>query len=102
MTNRQIKDCPLCAKSSEFMLVDHQNRKHFFCAHCSEFQVSNGAESRLSSVTKERRVELSALARQGNEEGILVITLPAPSQGQEGFAGPSLVTEFVARAKLPQ
>ena len=72
------------------------------CPHCTEFQISVGAETRVASSIPQWRAQLSELARRGNDEKILVVTLPPAGQKHDGVANQALVTEFVPRTTLPQ
>lgn len=102
MKEEQTQDCPFCQKAAKFIFVDYGNRKYFSCDHCTEFQISIGAETRVANSIPQWHTQLSELARRGNDEKILVITLPPPGQKQDGVANQALETVFVHRAKLPQ
>jgi len=102
MKNEQIQPCPLCQNAARFVPVDHNNGKYFSCPHCTEFQISIGAETRVLNSIPQWRTQLSELAHHGNDEKILVVTLSPAGQRQEGVANPALQTEFVARTELLQ
>jgi hypothetical protein len=102
MTTTQDQDCPLCQTPAKFKFVDAGNRKHFICPLCTDFQISIGAETRLSSSIQEWRTQYSEMARSGNDEKILVIRLPPGGQRQEGVAITALTGDLVFRAKSPQ
>jgi len=92
--------CPLCKKKAKFRLADHDNRKHYLCDHCTEFQISTGAEKRLSESIPEWRSQYSEMAKRAKDDCVLVITLPfAPKI--EGIANPALVGAYVLRKDLP-
>ena len=102
MKSEQTQTCPLCQTPARFVFADHNNRKHFSCPHCTEFQISVGAETRVASSIQQWRAQLSELARLGNDEKILAVTLPPAGQKHDGVANQALVTEFVPRTTLPQ
>lgn len=99
MESEQTQACPFCQTTARFVFVDRNNRKHFSCSHCTEFQISVGAEARVATSIPQWRAQLSEMARRGNEEKILVVTLPPAGQKQEGAANPALETVFVPRTK---
>ena len=97
MPTLEAQDCPLCRNGAEFFFVDDENRKHFRCGTCVEFQISLTMEKQLND---EQRVALSELAKRSTDAGILVITSP---YGRTDV-NPQLdfVAEFVHRTKLPR
>lgn len=92
--------CPLCQKAAKFRLADYDNRKHFLCDHCTEFQISTGAEKRLAESIPEWRSQYSEMAKRAKDDHVLVITLPSGPK-QEGVANPALVGAYVLRKDLP-
>lgn len=76
MAQSQSQDCPLCSKPAEYRFADFENRKHFICSNCTEFQISINAEKRLSRSPAAWIVGLGQRAREHPEDSTLVITLP--------------------------
>jgi len=102
MKSEQTQACPFCQTTAHFVFADHRNRKHFSCPHCTQFQISVGAETMVANSIPQWRAQLSELARRGDDEKILVITLQPSGQKQEGVATQALHTEFCLRSTLPQ
>lgn len=102
MQSEQTQACPFCQTTASFVFADHRNRKHFSCLHCTEFQISVGAETRVANSIPQWREQLSEMARRGNEEKVLVVTLSPAGQNHDGVANPALHTEFCLRSTLPQ
>jgi len=102
MKSEQIQACPFCQNQAHFAFTDNDNRKFFSCSHCGNFEISVGAEKRVAESIPQWRAQLSELARRGNEEKVLVVTLPSSTQKREGVANPALETVFVPRTKLRQ
>jgi hypothetical protein len=94
------QDCPLCSNPAEFRFVDYENRKHFVCANCTEFQISVRAEIRVLKGPEGWKVELSKLAKGRPEGCTLVVTLPNAHQ-LENSPNQSLVDEYVKNSDLP-
>jgi len=93
--------CPLCANPAEFHFADFENRKHFRCAKCTEFQISVRAEKRLAKSPAVWKANLSAMARKRPEGFALVITIPVGAP-PEGVAYPALADEYVKNHDLPR
>ena len=100
MGQPQIQNCVLCQRPAEFRWADYRERKHFFCDHCTEYQITDTAERKLSSAPEEWRKGLSEKARSLGEETVLVISVPNVPR-PEGMAHESLRGEPVQREKLP-
>jgi hypothetical protein len=100
MTPTQSQNCPLCTNPAEYEFVDFQNRKHFLCANCTEFQISTRAETRLTNGPAEWKAGLAKLAKAHPVGSTLVITLPSGPR-PEGIAYPALVDEYVKNSELP-
>ncbi|MGH9958622.1 MAG: hypothetical protein ACREBC_16075 [Pyrinomonadaceae bacterium] len=96
----QDQECPLCAKSARFHFADFDNRKHFLCDQCIEFQISVAAEKRLGESIPEWRARLSKRARRAPKDQVLIITLPSGPH-DESMAYPALKDEYVLRQELP-
>jgi hypothetical protein len=90
------EECPLCGQLAQSRLVDFNERKHFRCTHCSDFEISLGALSYLVESVPESRVELADLARQAQEDKALVILMTNPPQPR------GLRHEYVLRSQLPR
>jgi hypothetical protein len=93
--------CPLCENPAEFHFADYENRKHFRCAICTEFQISVRAEARVAKGPSEWRTGLSALAKKRPEGFTLVITIPNGAR-TEGTAYQALADEYVKNSDLPR
>jgi len=70
----QQQRCPLCANPAEYRCVDIKNR-HFYCTHCSQFQISVDAQKRLEKGPNHQKLTLSHLAREHPYRYTLVIIL---------------------------
>jgi hypothetical protein len=101
MKTIHTQSCPLCGNGAEYQFVDYDNRKHFRCRTCTEFQISVRAEQRLAESIPQWRADYSAKARQALEGFTLVITIPNTPK-QEGVANPALIGEFVSNSELPR
>ena len=95
------QDCPFCANPAEYQFVDYENRKHFTCANCTEFQISVRAENRLSKAPVEWKSNLAKLAKQHKDGHTLVVTLPS-GPWEEGVSYPALIDQYVLNSELPQ
>jgi hypothetical protein len=85
---------------AEFRLVDYENRKHFLCGACTEFQISVRAETRLGKAPAVWKTSLSALAKNRPDGFTLVITIPSgPRPDDEVYA--ALADEYVKNFDLP-
>ncbi len=94
----QEQHCPLCESPAKFKFVDACNRKHFFCPHCSNFQISKRAEILVAS-SQELRKQYSDMARAGNNGKILIIRLAKGDHKGVDAATTVLTGEFVSRTK---
>ena len=94
MTTRQA--CPLCGNDADYGTADMQNRKHFFCGTCTEFQISTHARGQVEESTPQRRAELSKLAREHPEGKTLVILLRPTADGG------GLDVRYVLNSELPE
>lgn len=76
--------CPLCGADAVFYFVDYKNRKHFECPHCTYYQITRHAESRLAHAPKEKLEQLSESAQRTPMDHLLVISasLQAPEEGR--------------------
>ena len=92
--------CPLCQNAAKFKYADFENRKHFLCDNCTEFQISTRAEKRLAESIPEWRSQYSEMAKRAKDDHVLVITLPTEPK-HEGVANPALVGNYVLRRDLP-
>ena len=94
-------NCPLCGNPAEYQFADYENRKHFRCANCSEFQISTRCQFRVAKGPAEWRSSLAKMARQHPEGATLVMTVPG-GQRDEGVAYSSLSAEYVRNGELPK
>lgn len=88
--------CPFCGSLSRFHYVDYENRKHFFCEKCTEFEISRYAENIAASSTPEWREANSAAARQAPADSFYQLTRPNSQQTAASTA--ELVGVYVKRA----
>jgi hypothetical protein len=93
--------CPLCANPAEFHYADYENRKHFRCSTCTEFQISVRAETRLAKAPPEWKAGLSARAKKRPHGYTLVITIPSGPR-PEGTGYQALTDEYLRNADLPR
>jgi hypothetical protein len=96
----QDQHCPLCQRAARFRLADHENQKHFYCDHCSEYRISRRAEKILEESIPEWRTQFSEKAKLAKEDMVWVITLPLGPR-QDGVANPALIGSYVLRKDLP-
>jgi hypothetical protein len=87
--------CPLCREDAEFAWVERRNRKHFSCSICTEFQITVAAEKKVTTAPADWRHQMSAKAKAGGKDRVLVIFVPSSGMNQ------SLQAEFAARDQLP-
>jgi len=85
--------CPLCANPAEFHLADYENRKHFRCAICTEFQISVRAENRLEKAPAAWKAGLSDRAKNRPDGFTLLITIPSGPR-PEGTGYQALADEY--------
>jgi hypothetical protein len=100
MKDTHSQSCPLCQSVAQFQFVDANNRKHYRCPSCTEFQISVRAESRLASVPEWQR-KYAGLARVHADGLTLTILLPTDVK-EPGGASPELVGEYAKNADLPR
>jgi hypothetical protein len=102
MSTAQSEKCLLCDGPAEFFLVDYENRRHFFCDHCTEYQVSRAAKKILSTAPKDWKVELSERARKANQSNsVLCILMPKPKQ-IDNVVFQTLSAEPISREDIPK
>jgi hypothetical protein len=92
--------CPLCCSSSGYYLVDFQQRKHFLCSSCTQFQISIDAEQHLTKAPPDWRAGLSDMARAHPQGTTLVIT-ERNVAGKESATHATLAREYVENSRLP-
>lgn len=95
MKETHSQHCPLCGNPAEYCFADYENRKHFACSNCTQFQISKRAESLISKGPKDWRSGLARLAATHPEEHTLVITVPSGNQNA------ALKDEYVKNTELP-
>lgn len=95
------QNCPLCVNPAQYEFADYENRKHFLCSNCTEFQISVRCEFRVAKAPPEWRADLARMAREHPEGTALVITLPS-GQREEGVAYSALSAEYVKKMDLPR
>lgn len=84
MKTIQKQLCPLCEKhQAEFVLTDWDNRKHFKCSSCTEFEIAIDAEKRISTVFPDWREECIRMAKKTPEGFILEITTLLPGENSD-------------------
>jgi len=91
------QNCPLCNIPSEFIGTDYGKRKAFNCGNCTEFIISNLAETRLEQAPQKWKEDFSAKAKKAPSDKVLVITAPSSPQQSGGVASVALVGEYVLR-----
>jgi hypothetical protein len=101
MTEYLTQNCPLCIRPAEYCLADFKQRKHFFCTHCTEFQISDTAERMLASAPEQWRRQMSAKARAVGPDLVLSIEVPSV-QTTEGVAYEALRAQPTRREDLPR
>jgi hypothetical protein len=95
-TETQQQRCPLCGSLAEYRWIDAKNTKHFYCAHCGQFQISVDAEKRLERGPNVRKTTLSKFAREHPYRYTLVIAL-LKDKNQA-----SLFHQYVKNSELPK
>jgi len=98
MKHEVSQDCPLCSQPAHYILVDYSNRKYFRCDRCTYFQISVGAEERLSASPQAWRDGYSLQAREAPAGSILFVRKPQPSARDAGVA---LESEYILRSEAP-
>ncbi len=100
MAERYPQNCVLCGRPSEYCFADYEKRKHFFCGHCTEYQITDTAESKLDSAPEGWRTQCSDKARSLGPDIVLSIFVP-PGGRNADSAYESLRAEPTARNELP-
>ncbi len=100
MKTTHYQACPLCGSPAKYHFVNANMRKHFYCAKCTDFQISKRAETRLNEAPQEWRDDYAAEAKRAPDNYTLVIRVPVPAQ-QEGINAPALSAEFAPDSELP-
>lgn len=101
MKEPQKQDCILCATPAEFRWADYENRKHFYCPMCKEYQVTRSAEVKLATESAGWRAKLAEKARSLDDDTVLVIEVPSGPKPENG-AYPSLRGTPTSRADIPR
>ena len=70
------QDCPLCGRPAHFFFRDYENRKHFFCDHCTEFELSRYAEDVILKSAGTWQAEASKAARNAPAGEYYCLTKP--------------------------
>lgn len=76
MSNAIDQDCPLCGRPAHYFSKDYDNRKHFFCGHCTEFELSRYAEDCLLKSAGPWQEAASQEARNAPEGTYYCLTRP--------------------------
>jgi hypothetical protein len=63
------QQCPLCGEPAPFVYESGGTEKHFHCARCVEFVISNSAESMLTCVHRAQARRYTALSRERDRVG---------------------------------
>lgn len=100
MAKRLQQNCVLCGRPSEYCFADYEKRKHFFCDHCTQYQITDTAESKLATAPDDWRGQLSEKARSLAPDIVLSIFVPPGGRNTES-AYESLRAEPTARKDLP-
>lgn len=67
--------CPICGNAdAKYMLIDHDDKKHFKCPACLEFVVTTSDESALIASPQDFKARLSALSVSAEKGHRLEIT----------------------------
>lgn len=101
MKQRLKQNCPLCNRPAEYCLADYENRKHFFCEHCSEFLITDKAEGKLQAAPQAWRDQYSARSKSVGPDLVLSIFVPSVPK-PEGIAYEALRGEPTRREDLPK
>lgn len=100
MIKRYQQNCVLCGRPSEYCFADYEKRKHFFCDHCGEYQITDTAEGKLEAAPEDWRRQLSEKARNVGPDTVLSIFVPSGGRNA-GTAYESLRAEPTALGNLP-
>lgn len=76
MTEAINETCPLCGTMAHYFPEDYDNRKHFFCPQCTEFELSRFAEDVILKSPGTLRAETSEAARNAPEGTYYCLTKP--------------------------
>ena len=76
MSTEQKQACPFCSTPARFFYRDYENRKHFFCDVCTEFEVSKSAEKAVAGGSSEWRAQNSAAAKNAPSGSFYQLTRP--------------------------
>jgi len=101
MTERVKQDCVLCGRLTEYCFADYRKRKHFLCEYCTEYQITDTAESKLAIAPAEWRKQYSEKAKSVGPDRVLTIFVPSV-QKTGGVAYESLRGEPTRREDLPK
>ena len=100
MSQNHNQNCPLCNRPAQYCFADYNKRKHFYCEHCTEFQITDTAEGKLHTAPQQWRDELSAKAKKVGPDLVLSIFVPS-GQRNEGVAHEAIRGEPTRREDLP-
>jgi hypothetical protein len=95
MKHAHSQNCPLCGNLAEYHFADYENRKHFLCSNCTQFQISKRAEFRVAKGPTQWRAGLARLAAKHPNGHTLVITIPTGDDHR------ALKDEYIENSQLP-
>lgn len=76
--------CPICSNAdAKYMLIDHDDKKHFKCPTCLEFVVTVSDEKALIASPLDFKARLSALSASAEKDHRLEISR-RPGLGKTG------------------
>jgi len=80
MSSCVTQACPFCAQPARFHFADYENRKHFFCETCTEFEISRYAENVASTASAEWKSSNSTAAQKAPKGSYYRLMRPATPQ----------------------
>ena len=92
--------CPLCGDDAVFYFVDYEDRKYFNCPHCTKFQITRRAQSKLAEALKHWREQMSEWAQHTPAENLLVISL-SPATMDRGRTTETFTHKYLPKSGLP-
>lgn len=99
MSLAQQQNCPFCSNISSVKSIDHGNRLEFKCDHCSTFQISTAAATRLAKLPNDRKSDFALRAKNHPYGSTLVVTLPVNVVGGESILE-MFEAEYVKNSEL--
>lgn len=80
MTKPINQECPLCGMPAHYFPEDYENRKHFFCDNCTEFELSRYAEEVIAKSAGTWQAAASKAAREAPTGTFYRLTRPLSDQ----------------------